>query len=208
MPVVTRLVKPLQNFLLTMWPVGMVCLSIWLQIEAVQKLSTTAYHPQTDGLVKNFNRNPRAMVANMLLGMGRAFAAFVVCLLYQTPWQHWRISSFMVVMPAYPVSLCCLLSGLSTRLILTITEVSWCLTLLMPGELLETTFRSLSVSRREIITVMLRQGPFKLQIMWLSRPYIGPFQVLQVHPNGVTVVPVDRPKDPQIRVNLDWVALF
>ena len=27
--------------------------------------------------------------------------------------------------------------------------------------------------------------------------------MLEVHPNGVTVVPVDRPKDPQIRVNLD-----
>ena len=37
----------------------------------------------------------------------------------------------------------------------------------------------------------------------LNRPYFGPYRVLEVHPNGATVVPVDRPKDPSIRVNLD-----
>ena len=41
----------------------------------------------------------------------------------------------------------------------------------------------------------------------LHRPYFGPYRILEVHPNGVTVVPVDRPKDHQIRVNLDRVTL-
>ena len=41
----------------------------------------------------------------------------------------------------------------------------------------------------------------------LSRPYFGPYQVLEVHPNGVTVQPVDRPNDKSIRVNLDRVTL-
>ena len=29
----------------------------------------------------------------------------------------------------------------------------------------------------------------------LSRPYFGPYRVMEVHLNGVTVRPVDRPKD-------------
>ena len=59
MPVVTRPVKPLLSFSLTMLCVGKVCLSTWFLIGAliclnadvykvtgVQKLSPTAYHPQ------------------------------------------------------------------------------------------------------------------------------------------------------------------
>ena len=41
----------------------------------------------------------------------------------------------------------------------------------------------------------------------LSRLYFGPYRVLEVHPNGVTVRPVDRPNDKSIRVNLDRVTL-
>ena len=41
----------------------------------------------------------------------------------------------------------------------------------------------------------------------LHRPYFGPYCVTEIHPNSVMVVPVDRPKDPQIRVNLDRVTL-
>ena len=41
----------------------------------------------------------------------------------------------------------------------------------------------------------------------LCRPYFGPYRVIEVHRNGVSVVPVDRIKDPPIRVNLDRVTL-
>ena len=41
----------------------------------------------------------------------------------------------------------------------------------------------------------------------LQRPYFGLYRVIEIHPNGVTVVSVDRPKDPQICVNLDRVTL-
>ena len=41
----------------------------------------------------------------------------------------------------------------------------------------------------------------------INTPYFGPYRVLEVHPNGVTVVLVDRPKSPSIRVNLDRVTL-
>ena len=41
----------------------------------------------------------------------------------------------------------------------------------------------------------------------LSRPYFGPYRVLEVHTNGVTVQPVDHPNDKSIRVNLDRVTL-
>ena len=41
----------------------------------------------------------------------------------------------------------------------------------------------------------------------LARPHFGPYRVLDVHPNGLTVRPVDRPKDPSIRVNLERATL-
>ena len=37
----------------------------------------------------------------------------------------------------------------------------------------------------------------------LSRPYFGPYRVLEVHPNGVTGRSVDCPDNKSIRVNLD-----
>ena len=33
------------------------------EVSGMQKLNTTAYHPQADGLVENFNRTLRAMLA-------------------------------------------------------------------------------------------------------------------------------------------------
>jgi len=41
----------------------------------------------------------------------------------------------------------------------------------------------------------------------LSRPYFGPYWVMEVHPNGVTVRPVHCLKDNYIWVNLDRVTL-
>ena len=41
----------------------------------------------------------------------------------------------------------------------------------------------------------------------LSRPYFGPYRVLKVHPNGLTVRPVDRPNEQSIRVNQDRVSV-
>ena len=39
-------------------------------ITGIHKLSTTAYHAQTDGLVENFNRTLRAMVAKYAVKYG------------------------------------------------------------------------------------------------------------------------------------------
>lgn len=37
----------------------------------------------------------------------------------------------------------------------------------------------------------------------MVRPHFGPYCVIEVHPNGVTVRPVNRPKDTPIRVSQD-----
>ena len=41
----------------------------------------------------------------------------------------------------------------------------------------------------------------------LSRPYFGPYQVLEVHPNSLTMRPVDHPNEQSIRVNQDQVTV-
>ena len=41
----------------------------------------------------------------------------------------------------------------------------------------------------------------------LAWPHFGPYWVLDVHPDGLTVRPVSRPKDPSIRVNLEQATL-
>jgi hypothetical protein len=41
----------------------------------------------------------------------------------------------------------------------------------------------------------------------MARPHFGPYRVIEVHPNGVTVRPVDKPTDESIRVNVDCVTL-
>ena len=40
-----------------------------------------------------------------------------------------------------------------------------------------------------------------------ARPHFGPYRVIEVHPNGVSVRPVDRPKETPIRVNMDHISL-
>ena len=41
----------------------------------------------------------------------------------------------------------------------------------------------------------------------MARPHFGPYRVIEVHPNGVTVRPVDQPKDTPICVNQDQISL-
>ena len=40
----------------------------------------------------------------------------------------------------------------------------------------------------------------------LALPYHGQFRVVEVLPNGVSVIPVDHPQDELILVNVDWVT--
>ena len=40
----------------------------------------------------------------------------------------------------------------------------------------------------------------------LALPYHGQFRVVEVLPNGVSVIPVDHPQDEPILVNVDWVT--
>ena len=41
----------------------------------------------------------------------------------------------------------------------------------------------------------------------MACPHFGPYRVIEVHPNGVTVRPVDQPKDTSICVNQDRISL-
>ena len=72
----------------------------------MQKLNTTAYHPQLDGLVENFNRNLRAMLAKYATRFGVNWDEHLHHLLfaYQTkPHKSTGESPFMAMMLEFPV---------------------------------------------------------------------------------------------------------
>ena len=113
------------------------------EITGIHKLSTTAYHPQTGGLVENFNRTLRAMVAKYAAKYGTDWDEHLPYLLfsYRTkPHESIRESPFFLLYGRDAHIPC--ESVLSTKrphikLISMITNLSSCSVLLKPGKLLE-----------------------------------------------------------------------
>ena len=69
----------------------------------MQKLNTTAYHPQADGLVENFNRTLRAMLAKYAARFGVNWDEHLICSLHiqlnhTSPLVNHLFSCYMAVM--------------------------------------------------------------------------------------------------------------
>ena len=201
----------------------------------IHKLSTTAYHPQTDGLVENFNRTLRAMVAKYAGSNWDEHLQYLLFAYRTKPHESTGESPFFLLyrrdarLPCesvlstkrthYQVDL----DDYKSELVFGLAD-AW----QAAGDSIQkaqrkqkrnydrhsktrairvaghSKTRAIRVADRVMVLMPPEQTGKRRK---LNRPYFGPYRVLEVHPNGVTVVPVDRPKDPSIRVNLDRVTL-
>ena len=197
------------------------------EIMGIRKQSTTAYHPQTDGLVENFNRTLRALVAKHAAKYGSNWDECLPHLLfaYRTkPHESTGESPFFLLhgrdarIPCdallltkrtpYQVDI----DDYKSELVFGLAE-AW----RTAGEHIQRSQRKQKRKfDRHVKDRTVRVGDRVMVLMpreqtgkqrKLNRPYYGPYRVLDVHPNGVTVRLVDRPKSDSIRVNVDRVTL-
>ena len=193
----------------------------------MRKINTTAYHPQADGLVENFNRTLQAMIAKSVDKFGVNWDEHLPHLLfaYRTkPHESTGESPFYLLYgrdARVPTEAA--LSTVRTAYQVDIDDYK--------SELVYGLSESWKIAQEQIKKAQKRQKrqydhrarPKDIRVgdrvmvympyertgknRKLSRPYFGPYRVEEVHPNGVTVRPVDRPSHDTIRVNQDRVTL-
>ena len=177
----------------------------------IKKVNTTASFPQTDGLVENFNRTLRAMIAKYSAVHGSNWNEFLPRLLfaYRTKCHESTGES-----PFY------LLYGRDARILIeeTLSFERSPYTVDVDDNKLElassladawrVASENLKNSQKQqydkwTTTKSVRPGDCVMVYMpketngpqrKMAHPHFGPYRVIEVHPNGVTVRPVDRPK--------------
>ena len=197
------------------------------EVMGMKKVNTTAYHPQADGLVENFNRSLQAMVAKSVDTFGTDWDEYLPHLLfaYRTrPHDSTGESPFF------------LLYGRDARLPTELALSAKCMPYQVDlddyrTELVHSLSETWRIARESVAKALKRQKKAYDKHSWprsfregdrvmvympverngrnrkLSRLYFGPYRVLEVHPNGLTVRPVDRITEPLIRVNQDRVTI-
>uniref|UniRef100_A0A1X7UR29 Integrase catalytic domain-containing protein n=1 Tax=Amphimedon queenslandica TaxID=400682 RepID=A0A1X7UR29_AMPQE len=196
-------------------------------LTGIEKINTTASHPQTDGLVENMNRTLRAMIAKYSSLHGDNWDEYLPKLLfaYRTKYHEstkespffllygrdarvpgdetlsQRRSPYMVDVDDY-----------KSELMISLTE-AWDIA---RSSISKAQKAQKKQRDKEVRVKPIRVGDRVMVYMpheamgknrKLARPHFGPYRVVEVHPNGVTVKPVDKPRDATIRVNLDRVTL-
>ena len=196
-------------------------------LTGMRKLNTTAYHPQADGLVENFNRTLRAMLAKAAAKFGTNWDEHLnhVLFAYRTkPHESTGESPFFLLygrdariptetalstprtayqvdLDDYKTELC---HGLTTAWELAKGQIK-------KAQKKQKRYYDRSAQKRDIVSgdrvMVFMPREHSGRNRKLARPHFGPYRVIEVHPNGVTVRPVDKPTDEPIRVNMDRVTL-
>ncbi len=193
----------------------------------IKKVNTTAYHPQTDGLVENMNKTLRAMIAKHAHRCGTAWDSYLQQLFFayrvkphestgETPFhllygRDARLpteSALSQPLSPYQVDTRDYYSELATNL----------------SEAWKTARQNVAVAQKRqkfqydkkarvpkykvgdwAMVFMPQETQGKLRK--LALPYHGPYRIIELTPNGATVRPVDKPTMEPILVNLDRVTL-
>ena len=192
----------------------------------IQKLNTTAYHPQCDGLVERYNRTLKTALRKHAARFGTQWDKLLPGVLWayrNTPHEATHEK------PSY------LLFGMDLR---SPTEAA----LLSPTEIeprdVRTCREELTISlssARELAAQSIRQAQQKYKASYdqgatatdyrvgdwilikfpseesgkgrkLSRPWHGPFRIVSVQQPDVTAVKVYRPQDPTLKVHQTRIA--
>ena len=192
----------------------------------MKKVNTVAYHPQTDGLVEKMNRTLRSMIAKHTRKFGREWDVHLQQLLFAyrvKPQDSTQESPFFLLygrdarlptetalsqpLTPYMVDL----DDYRTSLVTGLTE-SWKLAKqnIASAQKRQKKFydRSSKAPKYQIGDRVMVYMPYEDsgKLRKLALPYHGPYRVLDVTTNGVSVRPVDHPDQEPIRVNLDRVT--
>ena len=193
------------------------------RLMGIHKVSTTAYHPQTDGLVERFHRTLLAMISKTAQPGGCDWDDRLpyVLFAYRCSEQGSTLESpfFMLygrdpVLPTEEV-----LSNTPDRCYIEYDDYR--------SQLVQNLSAAWDQARKNVAKAQQQQkkqhdkkarmptfsvGDRVFVFMpaaksgkahKLARPYHGPFRILKLHDNGAEVRPVDKPRDPPIRVSFD-----
>ena len=191
----------------------------------VKKVNTTAYHPQTDGLVERFNRTLVDMLAKRISCGGKEWDEILPYALFayrSTAQSSTGESPFRLLYgrdPQLPTE--SMLESPTRRETVPLDDYQAAMTQQM-GEMWAVAQRNLRKAQKRqkyhhdqhardstlrvgervfVHTPTLKKGPaYKL-----ASPFKGPYRVVATHDNGVEIVPVANPRSPPIRVALNRV---
>ena len=197
------------------------------KLTGMKKINTTAYHPQTDGLVENFNRTLQGMLAKHSKVFGMEWDKHLQHLLFTyriKPHDSTNESQFYMIygrdarLPSE--------TTLSTPPTLQMLEVDDYKTELVTGltecwNIAHTSINKAQARQKKYYDHFAREPKIqdsdrvmafmpqktKTKDHKLALPYHGPFRVLKVRGNCVLVRPVDRPDNHPILMSLDRVTL-
>ena len=192
----------------------------------IKKVNSTSYHPQTDGLVENFNKTLRSMLAKYARQLGDNWDEHLqhVLFAYRTkPHESMGESPYYLLYgrdaylpldatlskPRNPYQIDLddyrieLVAGLSEAWQLAQSEIKKAQKHQKKQHDKKAKDETFNVGDRVMI-FMPHETTGKRRK--LALPYHGPYRVMDVHLNGLTVKPVDRPGDNPIRVNVDRVT--
>ena len=195
-------------------------------IMGMKKVNTTAYHPQTDGLVENFNRTLRAMIAKHAKKFGCEWDVYLPQLLfaYRTkPHESTGESPFYLLygrdakLPTetaftrpwspYLVDI----EDYRTELTVGLTE-SWkqakqnvCKAQTKQKKYYDHRSKEIDFKVGERVMVYMPQEA-QGKNHKLALPYHGPYRILEVQTNCLLLRPVDKPDMQAILVSMDRVT--
>ena len=193
----------------------------------VHKINTTAYHPQCDGLVENLNRTLQEMMAKHAREFGPDWDLHLQQLLFAyraKPHASAGESPFCLIYgrdPRLPTETC--LSPPQSKYVVDVQD--YC------SDLHRAMSSVWQAARKNVVEAQKRQkrqydkkakehhyriGERVMVYMpWektgkkrkLALPYHGPYRIVDVLPNGLSVRPVDKVDEKPILVNVDRVTL-
>ena len=196
------------------------------KLTGIEKLNTTAYHPRGNGLVENFNKSIRSMIAKHAQTHGPNWDLYLQHLLFayrtkphgstnESPFyllygRDARLPTETVLSPtriAYSVDLddykIELTRGLSTAW--KIAQNSIAAAQKKQKKQFDQKAKDVKyVPGDRVMVYMPHEDTGKLRK--LALPHHGPYRVLEVLPNGLSLRPVDRPEEQPILVNRDRVT--